>query len=135
MTRYVMHFDKELGEMVYGYPQRKESLGDAPYINPDSIDPVESYATTEGKIFDSKSALRRHYAEHGYEEGELKGEKQRAREIREFKVKMAEQRRADVAESLRKAKWNMAPLSAKERALCEKERQNLRDFPKIYQRK
>lgn len=33
----------------------------------DTIAPTESYATAEGRVFDSRSALDRHYREHGYE--------------------------------------------------------------------
>ena len=116
--------------MVDGPPPVRKPDGESAYVNPDSMEPVESLATNEGKIFDSKSALRRHYAELGYEEGSLKGEKERAREARDYKAKMAEERRSDVAEAIRRVRWGMAPLSERERAKCQEEKRTFQEWKK-----
>jgi hypothetical protein len=107
------------GEMIEVTRDYQEAPRDVHYIQTDELpEAVESYATDEGLKFTSKSALRRHYKEHGYEDtggshlskGSPKPYKSNYEEIRN-----------SVAESLNKLKWGMAPLTEKERELCQKE--------------
>lgn len=46
----------------------KKLIVEAPAVLPDSMEPIESYATPFREVFDSRSAYRRHLQEHGFRE-------------------------------------------------------------------
>lgn len=63
--RGIFYFDEEKGEFTENKKKVKKKLH---YIQTDEIEPTVSHASFEGKIFTSKSALRRHYKENGFRE-------------------------------------------------------------------
>lgn len=65
--RGVFIWDKEKQRMVPKKDFKKKIIA-APFVQQDTIEPIMSHATREGKVFESKSALRRHYKEHGFRE-------------------------------------------------------------------
>lgn len=65
--RGLFRFDKKTHQTVpIKEAPKLKSL--APMISTDTIEPIMSHATHEGKIFDSKSAYRRHLRENGFED-------------------------------------------------------------------
>ena len=54
------------GELVRIKEPKK--IARAPMVMTDEMEPMESYATHEKRVFDSKSAYRRHLKEHGFKE-------------------------------------------------------------------
>lgn len=96
----------------------------APYVQTDTmLDPVEHPVT--GKLYDSKSALRRTYKELGLiERGNEKPK------VRQAKGADFDEIREEVKEATRKLKWGMAPLTEREKWLLEKEKRETEDYRK-----
>ena len=103
------------------------------------LDPIESMATPEGKKFDSKSAYKKHLAEHGYEitgGDHLTGKN--TDEPRKIKDWREEQRKAEwgmrppdditaaLREQQRKIKWGMAPKTEEDEAKWKEEERKYR---------
>lgn len=59
-------WDKDRRKFVPHLKKKKFSDVAAPLIANDEIEPTESYATAEKKIFTSKRKLFNHYREHGF---------------------------------------------------------------------
>lgn len=101
------------------------SIVDAPFVHPDTIPPTESMATDKREVFESKSALMRHYAEHGYEcvgKVDVRGPK----EYKPDQQQIAD----DWREAERLAKWGMVPLTEREKQLCIEEERNYQEWKK-----
>ena len=97
----------------------------APYVQDDTIPDTESYATDEGKKFNSKSALMRHYKEHGYEctgGDHLTGSPVQGRR---YKAN-PEEIRATVMEAERKIKWGMAPCTERDKERWRQENERVK---------
>lgn len=118
----------------------------APFVQDDTIPPTESHATDERRIFESRSALFRHYKQHGFEctgGDHLTGKacgvyEPKVKDSPEERMRKAEwgmlpidpDLRADLAEQYRKLKWGMAPVSEKEKEICTREERAFRDYQK-----
>ena len=102
-TQRVDWYDKETGAQ------------EIHYIQQDSIDPVESHATDERKVFDSRSKLYNHYKEHGYEV--TGGDHLTGKGLQDFKYPKTD--RNEINDTVRECKqrldWGMEPLTEKER--------------------
>ncbi len=106
---------------------------EAPFVITDEIDPVVSYATDEGKVFDSRSALKAHYKEHGFEMtggDHIKTEAQKRAEAAEYKAKRFEDIKKDVQITLNKTKWGMAPITEREKYICQQEERRYQQWKK-----
>jgi hypothetical protein len=98
--------------------------GAAPAVHDDTIPDTESYATDEGRVFNSKSALMRHYREHGYEctgGDHLTGQQPKVRHKAN-----REEIVADIREAERKIKWGMSPSTEKEKERWRREEEKFR---------
>lgn len=108
--------------------ERSQVIGEenvAPYVQDDTIPDTESYATDEGKKFNSKSALMRHYKEHGYEctgGDHLTGTPVQGRQYKASREEIV----AEVLEAKRKIEWGMAPSTEKERERWRQENERLK---------
>ena len=69
LARY--KWDKNLKKVVQVDIGEQEEVK-APAVHQDTIDPIVSHATNEGKIFDSRSKYEAHLKEHGFK---INGEK------------------------------------------------------------
>lgn len=101
-----------------------------PYIHTDEIPPTESMATANREIFTSKSRLKQHYKEHGYEMtgGDHLGQK------RESEKERKERQRREIREETEKAlnlvKYNEAPLSELEKEIARREEREWKQYKK-----
>lgn len=117
-------------------PVVKEAPKEIHAVHQDTIEPTESHATDERKIFTSRCALMEHYRQHGFEctggahiQGKAVGpnrkqfesEAERARKAEWGMLKVDPDVRATVAEQARKVKWGMAPLTEREKERCTRE--------------
>lgn len=64
--RGIFKYNKETGK--FDPVKEKPKAHVAPYIQTDTIEPMRSHATYDSPTFESKSALRRHYKDHGFRE-------------------------------------------------------------------
>lgn len=99
---------------------------DAPTVMTDEIPPTQSHVTYNGPIFTSKRKLYDHYKANGVaikEKGMLEKEPDR------YKPDLKEIRET-IAESYRQLKWNEYPLTEKEKAQCQKEMRDLKEYRK-----
>ena len=118
MSNRVFKYDKILGRCIEGGV--KKSGEELHYIQDDTIPPTESHATSEGKIFTSRSELYRHYKEHGYEC--TGGSHLSGKGVADWKHKSSiEDIRNDTADTLNKLRWGDVPTTEKERELCRRE--------------
>ena len=103
------------------------------YVQDDTIEPTVSHATSEGKVFTSRSALYEHYRQHGFECSG--GQHNTGQGVFDYKYKSDLQDiRNDVAESLRKIKWGMAPVTEKERERCLREERDYQKYKRSQER-
>jgi len=93
----------------------------APYVHSDEIQPTMSHATSEGLMFESKSKLRAHYKQHGYEERGCAPEYK----LPERPKPDREQIRRDVEKSYYDIKYDRVPISERERQVCREEQRKL----------
>ena len=99
------------------------------YIQGDEIPPTMSHATSEGLMFTSKSALRRHYREHGFED--TGGSHLQGKDIASFRYKPnREEILHDVRESLRQLQWGEVPFTEREREVCRQEEREYQQYRK-----
>lgn len=95
------------------------------YVQTDTMDPMESFATFDKPIFDSKSAYRRHLREHDmYETGGAHlNEKQESPEA------IAKREEAETAETVRQSyfdvKYGRVPFTEREKEQHEREKRAL----------
>lgn len=104
---------------------------EAPFVQDDTLpEPIESMATPDRQMFDSKSAYERHLKAHGYEvtggshnTGNHGGYKRKVTDCMEERERKAKwgmlppsDVRHDLLETQRKLKWGMHPLSKEDRA-------------------
>lgn len=115
-------------------PKRQEV--NAPNIQTDEIEPTESWATDEGKIFTSRAKLDAHYKEHGYVRtgGEhLKSAQERLEASCPVpSTAEIERRRREIREDAEKAyydiKYDRVPISEKEKQLVKNEERQWESF-------
>ena len=116
-------WDKKLKAMVEITPETKEFH----YVQDDTILPTVSHATDEGKVFTSRSALYEHYRQHGYEC--TGGSHLTGKGVFDYKYKCnPEDLRRDIEQGLNQVKWGMAPISEKERELCNQEERTYQEY-------
>lgn len=97
------------------------------YVQGDEIPPTISHATDEGKVFTSWSKLQQHYKEHGYEC--TGGAHLTGRGVADWKYKAnVNELRADILEAKRQLEWGMAPLTEREKELCQREERSYQDY-------
>lgn len=116
------YYDRDLQRVVEQVIIPKDIS--APNIISDDIEPTESLATDEGLVFTSKSALRAHYKQHGFEDtggDHLLSEREHKANIQAFKDARKIEIRKEVEQQLNKLKWGMAPLTEKEKYICQQE--------------
>ena len=102
-------FNKATGELEQ-INKPSPQIVDAPFVQDDTIEPVESMVDASRRMFDSKSALLEHYRENGYECTGPVGLKPRS----PYKPDR-EQMINDWREAERLAKWGMSPRTEKEK--------------------
>lgn len=142
MKNRIWKWSKDAGRIIEISPGAVPDV-DAPYVQDDSIPPTVSHATDEGLVFTSRSKLYEHYRQHGFEctgGSHLTGKgirsdprkfecaEERARKAAWGMLKVDSDIRAEVAESLRKIKWGMAPLTDREKSICQKEQERYREY-------
>ena len=123
----IWKYDKETGK-CYEVGSKDDPLV-IHYIQEDTIPPTESYATDERKIFTSRSALYRHYKEHGFEctgGSHLTG---RDWTKHKYEVDRADLEK-DIEISLNQLKWGSAPLTEKEKEACLREEREYQAYKK-----
>lgn len=142
MTNYkhttTIYFDSE-GNKITVTPEDKEQVrafkeSNAPFVQGDEIPPTESYASPEGLIFTSKSALRAHYKEHGFEDtggSHIKSDRERQAALKELKKQHRADLETDVQMSINKLKYGMAPLTEKDKEICKREARGERLPPEL----
>ena len=126
----VWKFDRKLQKVVEltGFVEGSADP-DAPTVISDDIPPTVSHATSEGLIFTSKSALRRHYRQHGFEE--TGGSHLTGRALTDCRHKAnREEIKRDLLETRRKLMWGEIPVSEKEREVCRREERQYQEFKK-----
>jgi hypothetical protein len=126
-TRY--KYDKELGKVVEADSYQRE--GDFHYVQDDTMAPTLSHATTEGLVFDSKSALREHYKANGMEisgGGHLRSASERKRDYEDNRKRRRAEIRETVAEQLEKGRWGMAKMTEKEKFVCRQEEKDYKRY-------
>ena len=146
MARIKLIYDKETRTFRDSRDEEKEEKPKAPFVHEDTIPDTESYATDEGKVFDSKQKLFEHYRANGYEctggdhltGKEVKVEKkvheceaERNRKAEWGMLPVKPQIKAAVAEAYRKAKWGMAPLTEKEKERCLEEEREYQKYTRM----
>lgn len=101
----------------------------AHFIQTDEIAPVVSHAVENSPVFTSRSALNRHYKEHGFEC--TGGDHLTGKDVSSHRVKVdKEALRADVLEAARKIKWGMAPMTEQEKETCLREKRAFEEYKK-----
>lgn len=98
----------------------------SPYVHQDTIDPIESMATQDREMFDSKSAYRRHLKEHGFVESY--GHTPKAEPV--DKEKYRKELRETAEKAFYDLKYDRIPLSEKEKELCKQEQRKYQDWKK-----
>lgn len=127
--RQIGVWNKELQKVVWYDEDGIPLEGVAPAVWDDTIPPTESMATAEGKVFDSKSALMRHYKEHGYEC--TGGDHITGRGIQDYRHKSSkEEIKADILEAKRKLQWGEVPMTELEKEVCRREERAYRQYRK-----
>ena len=123
-TKY--RFDKATQKMVevdLGHKPKQELH----YVQGDEIEAVESMATDQREIFTSRSALKRHYKEHGYEM--TGGDHITGKPIPAPKASR-EEIRISLLQAKQKLEWGMAPMNEKEKEICNQEERAYREYKK-----
>lgn len=126
MSRYFGWWNRETQEFQWNKP-RIEAPKETIRIQTDEIEPTESYATDERRIFTSRRKLYDHYKEHGYEVtggdhlGRKPPEPKRSdpKEIRD----MAEKAYYDI-------KYDKIPIDERSRELCRQEERQYKEYLK-----
>ena len=125
-VKFIGKWDKKERRIKWFSPEVAQQIKEIHYIQTDEIPPTMSHATSEGKIFTSKSKLFQHYKDHGFEC--TGGDHLTGKGVADFRyISNHDETMADVAESLRKIKWGMAPLTEKEKEICRREEQQYRE--------
>jgi len=110
-------YDRENKCLVEITPKREEHFH---FVQEDSIDPVESLATNEGKIFDSRSKLMAHYKENGVEC--TGGSQFTGRGLSDASYKADKEEIKDMAAKAHMdIKYDRIPISEKEKETCRRE--------------
>ncbi len=141
--RETLVWDKATQKMV---PLNKKKVDvDAPFVQMDEIPPTMSHATSEGLVFTSRSKLLQHYKENGFEctggshlTGEGIGPKRKERlDPREIArraewgmLRVDPEIRAEVMKAKQRLEWGMAPLSEREKSLCQEEERQYKMYAK-----
>ena len=112
-TKKYAKWDDKLKRVVWY--DKETNIAELHYVQQDTIDPIESQATDEGKVFDSASKLKEHYKEHGYEM--TGGDHLTGEGLQDFKYPKTDRRQINdtIREKEAKLYWGMEPLTEKER--------------------
>jgi hypothetical protein len=117
-------WSKKLGRMVWYDPEaeRKKELH---FVQEDTIDPVVSHATAEGRVFDSRSKLMEHYKEHGYEV--TGGDHLTGHGLNDgFNIGFDEAMTRDAVEkAVMDIKYDKVPFTEREKEACRREQRKL----------
>jgi len=113
MRGQIAKWDKKLQKMIWF--DKETGLPESHGLVMDEIEPTESYATDERKIFTSRSKLMEHYKENGFEC--TGGDHIKGKGMQDFKYPKTprEEINASVEKTLNQLKWGEAPLTEKER--------------------
>lgn len=113
--RGVFVFDEKKQKLVPLKRPLKKRVS-APFVQQDTIEPTVSHATREGKVFESKSALRRHYRENGfYETGGAHLDASHKRAIEESQEEIDRKIREDVEKSYYDVKYDRVEFTEEEK--------------------
>lgn len=114
MSRGKWTYDKNTGKIVPFEEKKKENL--SAYVQQDSIEPLESMV--DGKIYESKSALRAHYKQAGViEKGNDRNTVPKVHwsQEREYQEKLEE----DAVRTWYAVRDGMAPLTELDKERCK----------------
>lgn len=121
-------WDKETQKMIpYAEHAMKQFQAQrAHFVKDDTLlEPIESYATGERLMFDSMSKYKAHLKEHGFEI--TGGDHLTGRGVQDYKRESQfEKIREVVAEQYNRHEWGMAPISERDRHICQLEREILK---------
>jgi len=127
--RHRFKYDKKLKKVV---PVTNSSeIGEYHYVQDDTISPTLSHATTEGLVFNSRSALRDHYKAHGMEAtggSHMRTDSERKRDYENSRKQRRAEIRETVAEELEKGRWGMSKMTEKEKSVCRKEERDYQRY-------
>lgn len=118
--KWIGRYNKET-ERVDWYEANPQPTGEVTaVVKGDRMEPFESYATGERKMFDSMSAYKAHLAEHGMEI--TGGDHLTGKTVENHRYKSD---RGEIIESIREVrnqlKYGDFPLSEKEKERCNRE--------------
>lgn len=122
----IYYWNPDTQKMEERKPYRRPEVN-APAVWGDEIPPTVSHATDEGRVFESRSALYRHYKENGFEC--TGGDHLTGRGLSDYRHRSSiEDIRADLLETKRQCEWGMAPVSDMQRERWNREERSYQEY-------